>query len=174
LQKLDAAVDGGMIHDAAGERLVGIGAKIEVRAQTGGNLRQVVLCSLHCGKSARAFERMFAGGEAGLGQQGRGVTVLGSAAGMKRLRHGAEHLTQAGRLRRCQPQRPDHALNGKAEQLADRRRGAEHSGGSGDVPASVVVRRIDRVPDARLSLETQDKRFHKFAAPHGVCAGVSK
>ena len=53
---------------------------------------------------------------------------------------------------------------GKPEQPADGGRGAEHAGRAGDVPADVVVRRIDRVAHARFGLEAEDERRQEVGA----------
>ncbi len=76
---------------------------------------------------------------------------------MQRLAHRPEHLAQARRLRRGDPECPDELLFGQTQQPAHRGRRAEHPGGSGDVPAHVVVRRIDRVADPALDLGPQDE-----------------
>ena len=80
------------------------------------------------------------------------------------LHHRAEHLAQARGLRRRDAQRPDHLLLGEAEQPARRRGGAEHARRAGDVPADVVVRRIDGVADAALGLHAQDEGVQEIRA----------
>ena len=89
--------------------------------------------------------------------------VLRGAAGMEALGHRAEHLAQARRLRRREAERPGHLLPVEPEQLADRRRGAEHAGRAGDVPAAVVVVGIDCVADAALDLDAGDQRGQEVA-----------
>ena len=158
------AVDGRMVDDAARERLVGVDAQIEVVAEAGRDLRQVVRRRLHRREPARPLDAVLAGGESFLREQRRRVAVLRGAPGMKRLAHRAEHLAQPGGLRRGEADRPDHLLHRQAHQPADRRRGAEHAGRAGDVPAGVVVRGIDGVADARLGFEAEDERVDEVAA----------
>ena len=86
--------------------------------------------------------------EALASQQRGDVAVLRGTARVKRLRHRPEHFPQAGRLRRSEADRPDHFLHRQVEQPADRGRRAKHARGAGDVPAGVVVRRVDRVGHA--------------------------
>ena len=62
--KLNAAVDGRVVHDAAGERLVGVLAQIEVDAEPRRDLRQVVRARPARREAARAFDAVLAGGEA--------------------------------------------------------------------------------------------------------------
>ena len=91
---------------------------------------------------------------------------------MERLAHRPEHLAQSGGLRRGQPDRPHHVLLRQTEQLADRGRRAEHAGRPGDVPAGIVVRRIDRVAHARFGFEAENERQQEVAAGHVIRAGV--
>ena len=85
---------------------------------------------------------------------------------MKALGHRAEHLAQADRLRRGKAERPDHLLLGQAEQPAARRRRAEHAGRAGDVPAAIVVRRVDGVADAALDFDAEHQRMQEVASRH--------
>ena len=93
---------------------------------------------------------------------------------MKRLSHRAEHLAQPGRLRGRQAQRPDHLLLGEADEFSDGGRRAEYADRAGHVPADVVVRRVDDVPDARGGLESQDECLDEVATAHAVGAGIGK
>ena len=103
-------------------------------------------------------------------QQRRRQAVLRRAARMEALGHGAEHLAQSDRLRGGQAQRPDHLLFGEIQQLADRRRRAERTHGPGDVPADVVMRRIDGVADAAFHFRAEDQRVQEIARrrPGGI------
>ena len=82
---------------------------------------------------------------------------------MEALGHGAEHLAQSHGLRGGEAQRPDHLLFGQAEQLAGRRRGAEHAHRAGDVPAHVVVRGIDGVADAAFDFDAEHQGVQEIA-----------
>ena len=99
-----------------------------------------------------------------LRQQRRHQAVLRGTARMEALGHRAEHLAQADRLRRRQPQRPAHLLFGQSEQPAARGRRAEDAGRAGDVPAAIVVRRVDRVADPALHLRAEHQRVQEVAA----------
>src|SRR3546814_6568686 len=61
-------------------------------------------------------------------------------------------------------ERPAHLLRIQPDGAADRRRRAEHAGGAGDVPAAVVVIRIDGIADAALHLDADDQRGQQLAA----------
>ena len=61
VMNLDRAVDGGVIHDAARKWFIGVGAKIEVDAEAGGDLGQIVLGRLHRREASRAFEAVLPG-----------------------------------------------------------------------------------------------------------------
>ena len=90
--QLNAAVDCGMVDDAAGKRLVGVAAQVEVGPEAFRDLREIVFRRLDRGETSRAFDSIFAGGKPGLRQQCRRVAVLRGPAWMERLRHGSEHL----------------------------------------------------------------------------------
>src|SRR5262245_2658961 len=93
---------------------------------------------------------------------------------MKRLRHRPEHLAQARSLRGGEANGPYHLLDREPQQLANGGRGAKHPGRSGDVPPDVVVRRIHRVGDARLCLETENERLNEITAANRMDAGIRK
>ena len=175
LAKLDRAVDRRMDDDAARVRLVGVHQQIELGAEPLGHVGEVELRGRgHRREAARPLENARARREPRLRQERGAVAVLRRAAGMKRLAHRPEHLAHAGRLRAGQAERPDHLLLGEPHQLADGRGRAEDAGGAGDVPAEVVVRRVDAVGDARRRLEAVDERLHEVAAAHRVDAGVGE
>src|SRR5579872_2362235 len=110
--KLDAGVDGGMNHYAAGERLVGVQRNLVGFAEFAGDRVITVRSAQHTGPAALRFNRMIGAGEVARRQQRRGQPVLRRASGMKALGHGAEHFAQAHRLRRGKAQRPHHLLFG--------------------------------------------------------------
>ena len=85
---------------------------------------------------------------------------------MEALGHRAEHLAQADRLRRREAERPHHLLLGQPEAAAARRRGAEHAGRAGDVPAAVVVRGVDGVADAAFRFDAEHHRVEEVAPGH--------
>jgi hypothetical protein len=172
--QLAAAVDRRVHDEAARVGLVGVVAQLEVFAEAGRHLGEIVVCRRYGSEAARPFERLLAGGEICLAEQCRRVTVLCGAARLKRLRHRAKHLADAGRLRCRQAERPHHLLGVEAEQLADRGGGAEHARRRGDVPAGRVVRGIHGVADARFHLEPQDERVHEIAARHRVRARIGE
>ena len=70
-------------------------------------------------------------------------------------------------LRRREAERPDHLLLGQAEQLAARRRGAEHARRAGDVPAAIVMRGIDGVADAALHFDAENERVQELPPDTG-------
>ena len=96
-------------------------------------------------------------------EQCRGEAVLGGPARMEALRHRAEHLAEAHRLRRGEAERPHHLLFGQAQQLAARGGRAEDTGGPRDVPAAIVVRGIHRVADAAFRFHAEDQRVEEVA-----------
>ena len=73
---LDGAVDGRMVDDAAGERLVGVLAKIEVHAEPRCDLRQIARRGQHVGKASRPFDAALARGESRLREERGRVAVL--------------------------------------------------------------------------------------------------
>ena len=174
VMNLNRAVDGGVIHNSAWKWFIGVGAQIEVDAQSCRDLGQIVLRRLHRRKASWTFQTMYTRREPGLREQRRGVAILRRAARMQRLRHGPEHLAQSRRLRGREPDGPNHLLLRQADQLADGDCGAEYARRTGDVPADVVVRGINRVPDPRLGFKSQDERVHKIAATYLIRTGVGK
>ena len=111
-----------------------------------------------------ALDAGIAAGEVLLCQQGRHQSVLGGAPRVEALRHRAEHLAQSDGLRRRQSEGPAHLLFGQPEQPAARGGRAEDAGRAGDVPAPVVVRRVDRVADAALHFGAEHERMQEVAA----------
>jgi hypothetical protein len=83
---------------------------------------------------------------------------------MEGLAHGAEHLAQAGGLGGRRAERLGHLLRVEAERLAGGG-GAEDAGRSGDVPAAIVMLRIDRVADAALDLDAEDEGVSSYPTP---------
>src|SRR3546814_3824163 len=64
------------------------------------------------------------------------------------LGHSAELLTQTGRLRRGDPQRHGGVFNIKLQQTGAPRSRAEHAGRAGDMPAPIIMIRVNHVADA--------------------------
>ena len=154
----------GMDDDAAGERLVGVERDLVALAEVAGDLGVVAGGAEDVGPAALALEADLGAGEVARGQQRRRQAVLRGAAGMEALGHRSEHLAQAHRLRRGEPERPHHLLLGQAEGLAAGRRRAEDSGRAGDVPAAVVVGRIHRIADAAFHLDAEHHRVEEVGA----------
>ena len=155
--QLLAAVDRRVDDDAAGIGLVGVEAGLPHLAQPTDDLVVVLLGRQHVGEAARRLDAALRTVEVGPRQECRQRAVLSRPAGVEALGHGAEHLAQPRRLRRRQAERPAHLLPVEPEQLADRRRGTENAGRAGDVPAAVVMVRIDCVGDAALDLDAGDQ-----------------
>ncbi len=94
------------------------------------------------------------------------MPLLAARPGLKLLFIEPNDFPQTDRLRCREPERPDHLLLVEAEQLAGRRRRAEHPGGAGDVPADVVVIGIDRVADPAFGFDAEHQRVEKILARH--------
>src|SRR5579862_57354 len=92
VMNLDSSIDGGVIHDSARKRFIGVGAQIEIDAESMSNLGQIVLGRLDRDKTSRTLETVYAGGESGFCEQRRSVAILRGTAWMERFRHGTEHL----------------------------------------------------------------------------------
>src|SRR5581483_10237634 len=76
-------------------------------------------------KAARRFENVGRGGPPERRELGRDYAAFGRASGMEGLGHGAEIFAQPGRLAGGDRQRAPRRFRGVAEQVRDRRRGAE-------------------------------------------------
>src|SRR5215831_15912611 len=96
--EINAAIDRRMYDDTAGVGLVGVVPDLEIFAETGSNLREIVFRCLHGSETSRTLDRVLSGREAGLCEDRGEVTVPCSVPGMIGLRHGAEHFTQSGSL----------------------------------------------------------------------------
>ncbi|MCX6627523.1 MAG: hypothetical protein NTW28_07840 [Candidatus Solibacter sp.] len=90
---------------------------------------------------------------------------------MEALGHSAEHLAEAHRLRRRQAQSPNHLLLREVEQFANGRRRTEWSYRSGDVPAHVVVGRIDGVADAALHFRAKHQGVEEIGSGNSAILG---
>ena len=93
--------------------------------------------------------------------------MLRGAAGIEALGHRAEAIRASPTG--CEPARPSAqaiCCSFEPEQLADGRGRAEHAGGAGDVPADIVVVRIDRVADPALGLDAEHQRVQEILARH--------
>ncbi len=150
-----------MHDDATCERLVAVGFELPGLPEAIGDPRQVSLRGEHVGEAAPTFDRLRGAREILLRQECSLQSVARRQSDVERLAHRAEHLAQARRLCRSDPERPDELLFGQAKQPARRGRCPEHPGGSGDVPADVIVRRIDRVADSALDLGSQDESVNE-------------
>src|ERR687895_227253 len=90
--------------------------------------------------------------------------VGGCLAYVERFGHRAKLLPYPGRLRSRHPERPAHPPLVEPEQSTGRRCGAERSSRAGDVPASVVVLRVDREPYSTLNLESNGEGHDEVPA----------
>ena len=84
--------------------------------------------------------------------------------GCSGLGHRAELLAHADGLRRRDAERHRGLLRVEARQARARGRGAEHAGRAGDVPAAIVVVRIDRVADAARDVDARARRRRRARA----------
>ncbi len=91
---------------------------------------------------------------------------------MEVLRHVSEVFAQPGSLCCRNAERPDHLLNGQAEQLSDCRRRAKHAGRRRDVPSRFVVGWIDGIADSRLGFKTEKERMNEVFPCDTVCSGI--
>ncbi|MNN14600.1 hypothetical protein D3C81_1276740 [compost metagenome] len=167
LAQLHAGVDAGVDHDAAGKRLVGVERDLEAAAQFVGNLVPVGLGRDHLHEAARRLQRLRARGIAVPRHQRRHQPGARRAARVERLGHGAELLAQAHRLGSGDAQRHRRAVLVQPKQARAGRRRTQHAGGTGDVPATVVVVRIHGVAHAAGHVDAQ---HHGIG--HGAAAGA--
>src|SRR5918998_2503692 len=86
--QLDAAVDGRMDDDAAGERLVGVERNLPCLAELLGDLVGVELRRPHVGEAAWRFDTALGTGEVLLSEMRGEKPVLCRPPGMERLAHG--------------------------------------------------------------------------------------
>ena len=153
-----------MHDDAAGERLVGVERGLVALAEVADDLVVVLLGADRVGPAALGLDHGVGRGEVLRGQDRREDAVGRGAARIEALVHRAEGFAQAHRLRCGQPERPRHLLLVQPHQLADGRGRAEHAGGAGDVPADIVMVRIDRVADPALGLDAEHQRVEEILA----------
>src|SRR3546814_15534854 len=78
------------------ERLVAVERRFPTRTEVVQDLVEVLLVGKHMGEAARRLEGLLRGVVAGLGEKSGHGAVLRRAPRVERLRHGAEHLAQAG------------------------------------------------------------------------------
>src|SRR5215212_1541201 len=93
--KLNAAVDGWMNDDPAGEGLVGVERDLPALAELSRDLLRIEFGREHVSKAARRFDGAVGAGEVLLRQMRGKEAVLRRSSGMERLAHGAEHFPQA-------------------------------------------------------------------------------
>src|SRR5262249_35999947 len=86
--------------------------------------------------------------------------------------HRSKHFTDTGSLCSGQAYGPDHLLRGKLEQLTDGCGSSEDSCGRCNVPAGIVVCRINSVSDARFRFESHDEGVEKLSPSCAVCACI--
>ena len=171
LAQLHAGIDAGVDHDAASERLVGIERDLPVLAQALGDLRPIGLVGKHLQQAAWRLERALGRGVAVPRHQRGHQTDARRAAGVERLGHGAELFAHADRLRRGDAQRHLRAPRVEPEQPRAGRGAAEHAGRAGDVPAAVVVIRVDRVADAARHFDAEHEGVDQRAAAQAQVFG---
>src|SRR6266404_358614 len=111
---------------------------------------EIIAAARRMEKAARRFQYLVGGGPAELRQSGGDNTRLCCAAGMKRLGHRAEILSQAGRLSAGDPQCKQSAVEIEALQLGDCCGGPKCAAGSGAVKTLIIMTRRDRLGDLAL------------------------
>ena len=65
-------------------------------------------------------------------------------------------------------------MNRKAQQFANRGSSPKHASRCRNVPARLVVSRIDRISDTRLGFESHDERMQELAPRNSIRAGICK
>ena len=128
------AVAGGILLDAEALRqdgpvLTGMRFAVAILGAAGRDRMQEAL---------RMFERVHAGGEAGLGEARRHDAGVSGFAGVERLGHGAEIRHQAGTLRGAERDRLRGLFGVQTAQAGAGRRGADGTVEAGGVPALLV------------------------------------
>ena len=96
--QLHTGVDGGMDHDAARKRFVGVERDFPAGAQVLGDLGPVGFVREHLHQAPWRFQGTARCGKAMARQQCRHQTGFGRSTGVKGFGHGAKLLTQAHRL----------------------------------------------------------------------------
>ena len=94
-----------------------------------------------------------------LAKQGGHQADLGGSARMERLGHRAELFAQAGRLRRGDAERHLRLCRCQLQQARAGSGSAEHAGRTGDVPAAIVMVRINRIADAARHFNADHHRI---------------
>ncbi len=163
-----------MDHDAARERLVGVERKFKALPEFVRHLVPGTLVGDDLHESARRFERPHTGGEPVRREQRGHESGPRRGTGMKGLGHRPELLAQADRLRGRDAERHRGALRIEREQARAARGGAEHAGRTGDVPAAVVVVRVDSVADAAGHVDAEHQRVDDIAAARAAVLGQRK
>ena len=164
LRNLYATVDARMNDDAAGERLVRVVRDFEILSQAIGDRVPFPLRRIRLQEPARRLERATRCRVA-MARKKRGHQAHPRrGAGMQRLGHRPELLAHAGRLRRRDADCHRRLLDIQAQQARASRRGTEHAGRAGDVPAAIVMRRIDCVADAARDIRAEDDRVDELPA----------
>ena len=122
-------------------------------------------------KAARAADAVGNTVETLLREKRRKQAIFGRAARMEVLAHAAEHAAQTRGGRRRNAQRPDDPLRVEPEYFAGRCACAERACRSRDVPAAIVVPRIDRETHPARHIETEDQRMQQLLSRHGALFG---
>ena len=159
-----AAVDSRMDHHSTRKRLIAVERDLILLAESIRNLPVVTRRAQDICPAARRFDRLVGAREILRCQKGRHQTVLRRSAGVEALGHRAEHLTKPNRLGRREPEGPDHLLFRKTEYFARGCGRAERPHGAGNVPADVVMLRIDSVGDSAFHFHADNERMQKIGA----------
>ena len=130
-----------------------------------------MLCRENGRHAAATFEDAIRRAEATAGEEGGAKAATGGVAGVKRLRHRAEDLAHARRLRAGDAETGDEALPVQIEQLGGRDAGAEDAHRPRNVPAGVVVPGMDREPGPAADLDAERHRGEEIGAAPSVGLG---
>ena len=167
-RELQATIDAGMNDDTAGERLVGIERNLEAFTELVGDFVPVALGRIRLRQAARRFDRTAGRGIAMLRHQRRHQSGARGAADVKGLGHRSELLAHADGLRCGNAQR--HRGLGRVESEQPRAccSRTEHPGRASDVPAAIVMLRVDHVADAALDVDAENQRVDELPARRAV------
>src|SRR6266516_1781969 len=129
------------------------------------NRVEIITAARGMEKAARRFQYLVGGGPAELRQIGGDNARLCCTPGMKRLGHGAEILTQAGRFPAGDSQRKESVVEVEAMQLGDCCGSPECAARSRAVKTLVIMARRDRLGD--LALHFRPDVIGKQQVPSG-------
>ncbi len=127
-----------MDHDAAGIRLVGVHAQVEVPRPADRRFSRDRRMPPSQRETARSLERKSPARESLLRQQRRHVAALGGAARMKPFGHRTEHLAQPADCVAARPIAYVIRSASSPRSFAHRHGGAEYADGARAMPARLV------------------------------------